>query len=193
MTSEFVGKRLSLMSFSEFDIKLAMRMAVASVVLLLCGTVRAETDLDDVTMRVIGLDEIPTHSLQIIELPQSDLGELSDINESLVTPQMLVAMLSLVEKGTISGRIAKTVFEEMYRTGKTADEVVEEKGLVQISDASGIETIIDEVLNNSTGEVARFREGETKLMGFFVGQVMKATKGKANPKIVNELLRKKLH
>jgi len=73
------------MSFSEFDIKLAMRMAVASVVLLLCGTVRAETDLDDVTMRVIGLDEIPTHSLQIIELPQSDLGELSDINESLVT------------------------------------------------------------------------------------------------------------
>jgi len=117
----------------------------------------------------------------------------TQINESLVTPQMLVAMLSLVEKGTISGRIAKTVFEEMYRTGKTADEVVEEKGLVQISDASGIETIIDEVLNNSTGEVARFREGETKLMGFFVGQVMKATKGKANPKIVNELLRKKLH
>ena len=117
----------------------------------------------------------------------------TQINESLVTPQMLVAMLSLVEKGTISGRIAKTVFEEMYRTGKTADEVVEEKGLVQISDASGIETIIDEILNNSTGEVARFREGETKLMGFFVGQVMKATKGKANPKIVNELLRKKLN
>lgn len=117
----------------------------------------------------------------------------TQINESLVTPQMLVAMLSLVEKGTISGRIAKTVFEEMYRTGKTADEVVDEKGLVQISDASGIETIIDEILNNSTGEVARFREGETKLMGFFVGQVMKATKGKANPKIVNELLRKKLN
>jgi aspartyl-tRNA(Asn)/glutamyl-tRNA(Gln) amidotransferase subunit B len=117
----------------------------------------------------------------------------TQINESLVTPQMLVAMLSLVEKGTISGRIAKTVFEEMYRTGKTADKVVEEKGLVQISDASGIEMIIDEILNNSTGEVTRFREGETKLMGFFVGQVMKATKGKANPKIVNELLRKKLN
>jgi aspartyl-tRNA(Asn)/glutamyl-tRNA(Gln) amidotransferase subunit B len=117
----------------------------------------------------------------------------TQINESLVTPQMLVAMLSLVEKGTISGRIAKTVFEEMYRTGKTADKVVEEKGLVQISDSSGIEMIIEEILNNSTGEVTRFREGETKLMGFFVGQVMKATKGKANPKIVNELLRKKLN
>ena len=118
--------------------------------------------------------------------------ENKQINESLVTPQLLVDMLSLIENGTISGKIAKTVFEEMYRTGKNADVIVKEKGLVQISDESGIETIVDEILSNNADEVKRFREGETKLMGFFVGQVMKATKGKANPKMVNELLRKKL-
>ena len=118
--------------------------------------------------------------------------ENKQINESLVTPQLLVDMLSLIENGTISGKIAKTVFEEMYKTGKNADVIVKEKGLVQISDESGIETIVDEILSNNADEVKRFREGGTKLMGFFVGQVMKATKGKANPKMVNELLRKKL-
>jgi aspartyl-tRNA(Asn)/glutamyl-tRNA(Gln) amidotransferase subunit B len=101
-------------------------------------------------------------------------------------------MLSLIDKGTISGKIAKTVFEEMFRTGKEAAGIVEEKGLVQMSDESGIEAIVDEILSKSPGEIERFKGGEVKLMSFFVGQVMKETKGKANPKIVNELLRKKL-
>ncbi|MBC8412178.1 MAG: Asp-tRNA(Asn)/Glu-tRNA(Gln) amidotransferase subunit GatB [Nitrospira sp.] len=114
------------------------------------------------------------------------------ISDCPLNPVHLAGMLDLVKKGTISGKIAKTVFEEMYRTGNDAETVVREKGLVQMSDESGLETIIDEILANSPGEIERFRAGDQKLMGFFVGQVMKNTGGKANPKIVNELLRKKL-
>jgi aspartyl-tRNA(Asn)/glutamyl-tRNA(Gln) amidotransferase subunit B len=114
------------------------------------------------------------------------------IEECLVKPEYLVDMLQLIERGTISGKIAKTVFEEMYRTGKDPETIIKEKGLVQISDKAGIEAIVDEVLNKNPEEVERFKAGEAKLMGFFVGQVMKETKGKANPKIVNELIRKKI-
>jgi aspartyl-tRNA(Asn)/glutamyl-tRNA(Gln) amidotransferase subunit B len=114
------------------------------------------------------------------------------IGECPVTPKHLVDMIALIDKGTISGKIAKTVFEEMYKTGKAAETIVQEKGLVQMSDEAGIEKIVDDILGKNPGEVERYRAGEAKLMGFFVGQVMKETKGKANPKIVNELLRKKL-
>jgi aspartyl-tRNA(Asn)/glutamyl-tRNA(Gln) amidotransferase subunit B len=118
--------------------------------------------------------------------------ENRQIDECPVTPKHLVIMLALIDKGTISGKIAKTVFEEMYKTGKDAETIVKEKGLVQVSDQSEIEKIVDDILEASPGEVERFKGGEAKLMGFFVGQVMKQTKGKANPKIVNELLRNKL-
>lgn len=114
------------------------------------------------------------------------------INECPLLPGQLVAMLDMIDKGTISGKIAKTVFEEMYKTGKDAVVIVKDKGLVQMSDESDIEKIVDGIIEKSPGEVERFKAGEAKLMGFFVGQVMKETKGKANPKIVNEILRKKL-
>ena len=114
------------------------------------------------------------------------------IEDSLIKPGHLAEMLMLIDKGTISGKIAKTVFEEMYRTGKDAGTVVKEKGLVQVSNESELEKIVDDIISSSPGEVERFKGGDAKLMGFFVGQVMKATKGKANPKVVNELLRKKL-
>jgi aspartyl-tRNA(Asn)/glutamyl-tRNA(Gln) amidotransferase subunit B len=107
-------------------------------------------------------------------------------------PKQLVDMLKLIDKDTISGKIAKTVFEEMYKTGKDAESIVREKGLVQISDAGEIEKIVDDVLAKNPKEVARYRAGEEKLLGFFVGHVMKLTKGKANPQLVNELLKKKL-
>jgi aspartyl-tRNA(Asn)/glutamyl-tRNA(Gln) amidotransferase subunit B len=80
----------------------------------------------------------------------------------------------------------------MYKTGKDAKSIVKEKGLVQISDKSAIEAAIDDILTKNPKEVERFKAGEEKLIGFFIGQAMKATKGKANPKIVNELLNKKL-
>jgi aspartyl-tRNA(Asn)/glutamyl-tRNA(Gln) amidotransferase subunit B len=118
--------------------------------------------------------------------------ENKQIDQCSTSPSQLADLLKLIDKGIISGKIAKTVFGEMYKTGKNPGIIVQEQGLVQISDASDIEPIIDGILENNPDEVARFREGEEKLMGFFVGQVMKATKGKANPQIVNELLKKKL-
>lgn len=115
------------------------------------------------------------------------------IEECPTRPEQLVGMLKLIEDGTISGKIAKTVFEEMYKTGKKAADIIKEKGLVQISDSSVIERAIDEVISKNPSEVQRYRAGEEKLFGFFVGQVMKLTKGKANPQLVNDLLKKRLH
>ncbi len=114
------------------------------------------------------------------------------ISECPIKPAQLAGMISLIDKGTISGKIAKTVFEEMYRTGKDAAVIVNEKGLLQISDSSEIEKAVDDVLARSLKEIERYRAGDEKLLGFFVGQVMKVTKGKANPQMLNELLKKKL-
>jgi len=114
------------------------------------------------------------------------------IEECGLKPEQLVGLLELIDKGIISGKIAKTVFEEMYKTGKNPDTIVKEKGLVQISDEADIEKAVNEILEKNPEEVERFKAGDEKLMGFFVGQIMKVTKGKANPQIVNELLKKKL-
>jgi aspartyl-tRNA(Asn)/glutamyl-tRNA(Gln) amidotransferase subunit B len=113
-------------------------------------------------------------------------------DECLFRPSSLVGMLKLIENGTISGKIAKTVFEEIYRTGKDAEVVVREKGLVQITDSGAIEKAVDDIIAGNPQEVERYKAGEEKLIGFLVGQVMKKTKGKANPQMVNELLKKKL-
>jgi aspartyl-tRNA(Asn)/glutamyl-tRNA(Gln) amidotransferase subunit B len=118
--------------------------------------------------------------------------ENKTIEQCPLEPKELAEMIRLIDDGTISGKIAKTVFEEMYRSGKSAGEIVKEKGLTQISDTGAIEKAIDEIIAKSPKEVERFKGGDEKLIGFFVGQVMKATKGKANPQMVNELLKKKL-
>ncbi|ODA43937.1 Aspartyl-tRNA(Asn) amidotransferase subunit B [Thermodesulfovibrio sp. N1] len=115
-----------------------------------------------------------------------------DITECRLTPQELVELLTLIEKGTINRNTAKDVFEEMYKTGKSAEKIVKEKGLTQISDSSIIVDAIKEVIIKNPKEVERFKAGEEKLIGFFVGQVMKLTKGKANPKLVNELILQEL-
>ena len=115
-----------------------------------------------------------------------------EVEQSRVTPENLAALLSLVDDGTISGTMAKGVFDAMYETGKTAAEVVQEKGLRQISDEHALVAAIEEVLANNPTEVEEFRNGRDKLLGFFMGQVMKATQGKANPQAVNKLLREKL-
>ena len=114
------------------------------------------------------------------------------IEECQITPKHLVDLLKLINKGVISGTGAKQVIELVYSTGVDVEESVKIEGLEQVSDESEIEKIVDDIISNSPGEVERFKGGEAKLMGFFVGQVMKETKGKANPKVVNELLRKKL-
>jgi aspartyl-tRNA(Asn)/glutamyl-tRNA(Gln) amidotransferase subunit B len=117
----------------------------------------------------------------------------TSIAECPVTPQLLAELIKLIDGGTISGKIAKTVFDEIWKSGREPQLIVEEQGLVQVSDSGAIEAIIDEVLAREAGQVAEYRSGKDKLFGFFVGQVMKASKGKANPALVNELLLSKLN
>jgi aspartyl-tRNA(Asn)/glutamyl-tRNA(Gln) amidotransferase subunit B len=115
-----------------------------------------------------------------------------EIEDCPVPPAVLVGLLQLIDKGTISGKMAKTVFEEMYQTGKPAEEIVQDKGMAQISDSSAIDKLIDEVLANSPKQLESYRNGKETIIGYFVGQVMKASKGQANPAVVNQLLKEKL-
>ncbi|MEW5799770.1 MAG: Asp-tRNA(Asn)/Glu-tRNA(Gln) amidotransferase subunit GatB [Bacteroidota bacterium] len=114
------------------------------------------------------------------------------ITDFPVSPAHLASMVNLIIDGTISGKIAKEVFDEMLKTKEHPKAIVERKGLTQISDTGAIEKEIDAILAKLPNEITRFRSGETKLMGFFVGETMKVMKGKANPKVVNEILKKKL-
>jgi aspartyl-tRNA(Asn)/glutamyl-tRNA(Gln) amidotransferase subunit B len=114
------------------------------------------------------------------------------IEQSPVAPEQLVELLRLVDSAVISGKIAKTVFDEMVSSGKSPKTIVEEKGLVQITDGDAITQAVAKVLAANAGEVAAYRVGKTKLFGFFVGQVMKETRGKANPQLVNDTLKKML-
>ena len=109
-----------------------------------------------------------------------------------VTPMHLAELLHLLDEGVLSGKIAKTVFEAMYRTGKPAKTIVEEQGLVQMTDSAALESIITTILADNASQVAEYRAGKQKVFGFFVGQTMRATQGKANPALVNALLRKVL-
>ena len=124
------------------------------------------------------------------------LGLLNTVGKSIdaspVSPENLGRLLQLIEEGVISGKIAKTIFDEMAVSGHAPDRIVKERGLVQVSDASQIETAVDKVMAENAAEVQAYRAGKTKLLGFFVGQVMRETKGKANPQVVNEVLKSKL-
>jgi aspartyl-tRNA(Asn)/glutamyl-tRNA(Gln) amidotransferase subunit B len=114
------------------------------------------------------------------------------VSDFPVSPKNLSDMINLIVDGTISGKIAKDVFEEMLKTQETPKAIVEKKGLMQVSDESAIEKVIDEILANNQGQVEQYKSGKQQVFGFFVGQTMKVMKGKANPKVVNELLKKKL-
>ena len=114
------------------------------------------------------------------------------IEDSPVRPEDLGGLIDLINDGTISGKIAKEVFEEMFKTGKTASSIVEEKGLRQVSDTGAIEKMIEEVLRANMDKVAEIKAGKDKLKGWFVGQIMKASQGKVNPALANQLLDKKL-
>ena len=120
------------------------------------------------------------------ELKQMQTGELK------FTPKQVAELVNMVDDKTISNKIAKQVFEEMAKSGENPTKVVEDKGLVQISDPAKISPIIDEIIAKNPDNVAKFKAGNTKLLGFFVGQVLKATGGKANPQVVNKLVHEKL-
>ncbi|BHH85455.1 Asp-tRNA(Asn)/Glu-tRNA(Gln) amidotransferase subunit GatB [Desulforhopalus sp. 52FAK] len=115
-----------------------------------------------------------------------------DISSCKVSPQQLSSLLMMVEKSTISGKIAKSVFFDMMESGKSAETIVEEKNLVQVSDEGELTAMVEEIIAANPGQAEDFRNGKTKLMGFFVGQLMQKTKGKANPKMANELFIKAL-
>jgi aspartyl-tRNA(Asn)/glutamyl-tRNA(Gln) amidotransferase subunit B len=109
-----------------------------------------------------------------------------------VTPEMLAEMIGRIDKGTISGKIAKTVFDEMFKSGKPPEQIVTEQNLVQVTDTGEIAALVEQVLADNPAQVEQYRQGKEKVFGFFVGQVMKASKGKANPAVVNKLLKERL-
>ena len=115
-----------------------------------------------------------------------------ELSESPVSAKALGGLIDLMADDTISGRIAKDVFDEMFETGKGAAEIVEEKGLQQVTDSGAIEGVVDQIIADNAGQVENYRSGNEKVIGWFVGQVMKATEGKANPQMVNQVLREKL-
>ena len=124
------------------------------------------------------------------------LRELSEANISIkdcqIMPKQLAGMIELIENGTISGKIAKKVFSEMFKSGKDAKVIVEEKGLIQVTDESAIEAFVIEAINNNAPQVEQYKSGKTEVLKYFVGQVMKLSRGKANPQLVIQLLKKNL-
>lgn len=118
--------------------------------------------------------------------------EAADITKSPISPTQMAELISLIEKGTISGKIAKTVFDEMFKTQKAASKIVEEKGLVQVLDEGAIQGWIQQVIQENPSVVSEYKSGKDKVFAFLVGQVMKLSKGKANPGVVGEMLKKAL-
>lgn len=116
-----------------------------------------------------------------------------NIEEISLPPQHLADLIAMIESSAISGKIAKTVFEEMLHSGQSPQKIVEAKGLKQISDTTALANMIAQILQENADQVAQYRQGKTKVLGFFVGQVMKASQGKANPQVVNQLLKEQLH
>ncbi|MBI4418890.1 MAG: Asp-tRNA(Asn)/Glu-tRNA(Gln) amidotransferase subunit GatB, partial [Ignavibacteriales bacterium] len=114
------------------------------------------------------------------------------VKDFSVSPQRLAGMIDLIVDGTISSKIAKEVFEEMLVSEESPDEIVRRKGLVQVSDTAAIERAVSEVLAKNPEQVQKYRSGKQQVFGYFVGETMKAMKGKANPRLVNEILKKKL-
>lgn len=129
------------------------------------------------------------------------MGELSrllnqnnlELQDSKLRPQHLTDMLQMIDKGTISGKMAKVVFEEMFSTGKPAEEIIKEKGMEQISDQDTLQKVIDEAVAANAKVVEDYKNGKEKAFGFLIGQIMKATRGQANPALVNELLKERLN
>jgi aspartyl-tRNA(Asn)/glutamyl-tRNA(Gln) amidotransferase subunit B len=159
------------------------------------GTLTASRELADFYEQALAV--LPSQPKLIANWVNGELAaslnrDNINITDSPVTATMFGELVARIDDDTISGKIAKEVFEAIWNGEGTADEIIEKRGLKQISDDSAIEPIIDEILASNPDQIAQYQGGNAKLLGYFVGQVMKATQGKANPKQVNELLRKKL-
>ena len=157
-------------------------------------TTKALADFYEETVKLSNQPKIAANWIMgdLQKLLKDSSVDLKDLSALTVTAGNLAEMIRLVESGTISGKMAKSVLEEMYSSGKSALTIVEEKGLKQISNTSEIEKIVDEVIQSNPTAVEQYRSGKTGTFGWFVGQVMKATSGRANPQSVNELIKKRL-
>jgi aspartyl-tRNA(Asn)/glutamyl-tRNA(Gln) amidotransferase subunit B len=116
-------------------------------------------------------------------------GSIADVP---VSPQLLSGLVARIADNTISGKIAKTVFEKMWQSGQSSDQIIKAEGLIQVTDTGAIEDLVDDVIAANPDQVAEYLGGKDKLISFFVGKVMQASQGKANPGMVNQLLKKKL-
>jgi aspartyl-tRNA(Asn)/glutamyl-tRNA(Gln) amidotransferase subunit B len=154
----------------------------------------ADKDLADFFEEVTKVSNSPKLSANWImgELSAQLNNENLSIKHSKVSASMLGQLISRIEDGTISGKIAKDIFEKMWSSGKEVDDIIKEEGLEQVTDDKEIESMIDEVIANNPKQLDQYRSGKDRLFGFFVGQVMKASQGKANPKQVNDILKSKL-
>jgi aspartyl-tRNA(Asn)/glutamyl-tRNA(Gln) amidotransferase subunit B len=126
---------------------------------------------------------------ELLRLLKEEGGSITTLHFTTV---QFAKLLEAVEQGKISANAGKEVFAELFRTGKEPEAIIAEKGLAQVSDVGAIEAVVDEVLGKNAGEVEKYKAGKKQIYGFFVGQVMKAMKGKGNPALVNELLKRKL-
>lgn len=152
---------------------------------------RAMADYFDATVKA-GADAKAAANWLMGEVSKHLNAANKSAEECPVAPKQLAGLIALIDKGTISGKIAKTVFEGMWESGKDADTIVKEQGLVQISDEGAIVAIVEGVIAANPQSVADFKAGKEKAIGFLVGQVMKQSKGRANPELVNKLLKEKL-
>ena len=154
----------------------------------------ADKDLANFFEAVVKVSNSPKLSANWImgELSAELNNENLSINESKINSNQLGQLILRIEDGTISGKIAKEIFEKLWSSDNEVDEIIQGEGLKQVTDDKEIESMIDKVINNNPEQLEQYRSGKDRLFGFFVGQVMKASQGKANPKQVNDILRKKL-
>jgi aspartyl-tRNA(Asn)/glutamyl-tRNA(Gln) amidotransferase subunit B len=154
----------------------------------------ADKDLANFFEAVVKVSNSPKLSANWImgELSAELNNENLSINESKITSNQLGQLILRIEDGTISGKIAKEIFEKLWSSDNEVDEIIQDEGLEQVTDDKEIESMIDKVIDSNPEQLEQYRSGKDRLFGFFVGQVMKASQGKANPKQVNDILRKKL-
>jgi aspartyl-tRNA(Asn)/glutamyl-tRNA(Gln) amidotransferase subunit B len=154
----------------------------------------ADKDIANYFEEVVKISNSPKLSTNWImgELSAELNNENLNIRDSKVSSEKLGQLILRIEDGTISGKIAKDIFEKMWVSGKEVDIIIKDEGLEQVTDNKEIESMIDEVIANNPEQLEQYRSGKDRLFGFFVGQVMKASQGKANPKQVNDILKSKL-
>ena len=157
------------------------------------GVLVAEKEVADYFERAADGREAKTTANWVTSALFGKLNESGqEISGSPVSPENLGGLIDLIADGTLSGRLAKEVFDAMFETGRAAPGIVEERGLKQVSDIGAIEAVVDDVIAGNADKVAEYKSGKDKLFGYFVGRVMKASQGKANPKLVNDILRDRL-